>query len=203
MKKNKVSKNWLNQRKKDIFFKQSKTYGYKSRSAFKLIEMNEKFKFLKIDSCLVDLGSSPGGWCQVAAKKITKGKILAVDIKNMEKQKNVDFIIGDMNNVEVQEKIINYFEKRIDVVVSDMAPNTSGNKNLDTYRTGELCLNAMNLAQKILIQNGVFIAKLFMGSIFKEIKKKAEKSFKNVIMYKPLSSKKESKEVYIYCKGIL
>ena len=203
MKKNKVSKNWLNQRKKDIFFKQSKTHGYKSRSAFKLIEMNEKFKFLKIDSCLVDLGSSPGGWCQVAAKKITKGKILAVDIKNMEKQKNVDFIIGDMNNVEVQEKIINYFEKRIDVVVSDMAPNTSGNKNLDSYRTGELCLNAMNLAQKILIQNGVFIAKLFMGSIFKEIKKKAEKSFKNVIMYKPLSSKKESKEVYIYCKGIL
>jgi len=203
LKKNKVSKNWLNQRKKDIFFKQSKTHGYKSRSAFKLIEMNEKFKFLKIDSCLVDLGSSPGGWCQVAAKKITKGKILAVDIKNMEKQKNVDFIIGDMNNVEVQEKIINYFEKRIDVVVSDMAPNTSGNKNLDSYRTGELCLNAMNLAQKILIQNGVFIAKLFMGSIFKEIKKKAEKSFKNVIMYKPLSSKKESKEVYIYCKGIL
>ena len=165
--------------------------------------MNEKFKFLKSDTHLVDLGSSPGGWCQVAAKKITKGKILAVDIKNMEKQKNVDFIIGDMNNVEVQEKIINYFEKRIDVVVSDMAPNTSGNKNLDSYRTGELCLNAMNLAQKILIQNGVFIAKLFMGSIFKEIKKKAEKSFKNVIMYKPLSSKKESKEVYIYCKGIL
>ena len=69
MKKNKVSKNWLNQRKKDIFFKQSKTHGYKSRSAFKLIEMNEKFKFLKIDSCLVDLGSSPGGWCQVAAKR--------------------------------------------------------------------------------------------------------------------------------------
>jgi 23S rRNA (uridine2552-2'-O)-methyltransferase len=203
LKKNKVSKNWLNQRKKDIFFEQSKTHGYKSRSAFKLIEMNEKFKFLKIDSCLVDLGSSPGGWCQVAAKKITKGKILAVDIKNMEKQKNVDFIIGDMNNVEVQENIINYFGKKIDVVISDMAANTSGNKNLDTYRTGELCLNAMNLAQKILIQKGVFIAKLFMGSIFKEIKKKAEKSFKNVIMYKPLSSKKESKEVYIYCKGIL
>ena len=203
MKKNKVSKNWIKKRKKDIFFNQSKAHGYRSRSAFKLIEMNEKFNFLKSNTHLVDLGSSPGGWCQVAAKKITKGKILAVDIKNMEKQKNVDFIIGDMNNVEVQEKIINYFEKRIDVVVSDMAPNTSGNKNLDTYRTGELCLNAMNLAQKILIQKGVFVAKLFMGSIFKEIKKKAEKSFKNVIMYKPLSSKKESKEVYIYCKGIL
>ena len=203
MKKNKVSKNWIKKRRKDIFFNQSKAHGYRSRSAFKLIEMNEKFNFLKSNTHLVDLGSSPGGWCQVAAKKITKGKILAVDIKNMEKQKNVDFIIGDMNKVEVQEKIINYFEKRIDVVVSDMAANTSGNKNLDAYRTGELCLNAMNLAQKILIQKGVFIAKLFMGSIFKEIKKKAEKSFKNVIMYKPLSSKKESKEVYIYCKGIL
>ena len=203
MKKNKVSKNWINKRKKDIFFKQSKAHGYRSRSAFKLIEMNEKFKFLKSDTHLVDLGSSPGGWCQVAAKKITKGKILAVDIKNMEKQKNVDFIIGDMNDVKIQDKIINYFNKRIDVVVSDMAANTSGNKNLDTYRTGELCLNGMNLAQKILTQKGVFVAKLFMGSIFKEIKRKAEISFKNVIMYKPLSSKKESKEVYIYCKGIL
>ena len=203
MKKNKTSKNWLNQRGRDIFFKKSKAYGYKSRSAFKLIEMNEKFKFLKDDSFLLDLGSSPGGWCQVTSKKIIKGKILGVDIKIMEKQKNVDFIIGDIENIETQNKIINYFERKIDVVLSDMASNTTGNKNLDSYKTGELCLNAMNLAQKLLNKNGVFIAKLFMGSIFEEIKQKAKKTFKKVVMYKPISSKKESKEVYIYCKDIL
>ena len=203
MKKNKVSKNWLNNRKRDVFFKQSKTHGYKSRSAFKLIEMNEKFKFLKENSYLVDLGSSPGGWCQVASKKITKGKILAVDILTMEKQKNIDFIIGDMLDANIQIKIMNYFDKRIDIVLSDMAANTSGNKSIDAYRTGELCLNAMIIAQKILSKNGVFIAKLFMGSIFEEIRKKAKKFFKKVVIYKPLSSKKESKEVYIYCKGIL
>ena len=203
MKKNKTSKNWLNQRGRDIFFKKSKAYGYKSRSAFKLIEMNEKFKFLKNNTYLADLGSTPGGWCQVAAKKILKGKILGVDIKAMDQQKNVDFIIGDIENIETHNKIINFFERKIDVVLSDMASNTSGNKNLDTYRTGELCLNAMTLAQKILNKNGVFIAKLFMGSIFEEIKKKAKKAFKKVVVYKPTSSKKESKEVYIYCKDIL
>ena len=203
MKKNKTSKNWLNQRGRDIYFKKSKAYGYKSRSSFKLIEMNEKFKFLKSDTFLLDLGSSPGGWCQVASKKIIKGKILGVDIKIMEKQKNVDFIIGDIENIETQDKIINYFDRKIDVVLSDMASNTTGNKNLDSYKTGELCLNAMNFAQKLLNKNGVFIAKLFMGSIFQEIKQKAKKTFKKVVIYKPTSSKKESKEVYIYCKDIL
>ena len=83
-----------------------------------------------------------------------------------------------------------------------MATNTSGNKTLDTYRTGELCLSAMSLAKKILSQEGVFLSKIFMGSIFKEINEKAKKSFKNVVIYKPQSSRKESKEIYIFCKGI-
>ena len=203
MKKNKVSKNWLNQRKKDIFFKQSKTHGYKSRSAFKLIEMNEKFKFLNKNTSLLDLGSTPGGWTQAVKKTITKGKILAVDIKQMEKIDKVDFLRGDINDTEINKKICNYFGKKIDVVISDMATNTSGNKNLDSYRIGELCLNAMYLAKKILNQDGVFLSKLFMGSIFAEIDKKAKKNFKKVIKYKPQSSKKESKEVYIFCRGVL
>ena len=84
-----------------------------------------------------------------------------------------------------------------------MSANTSGNKNLDSYRTGELCLNAMDFAKKVLPQDGVFLSKIFMGSIFKEINVKAEKTFKNVVKYKPLSSKKESKEIYIFCKGVL
>ena len=202
MKKNKISKDWLNKHRKDLFFKKSKILGYRSRAAFKLIEMDKKFKFLNKNSYLLDLGSSPGGWSQVATKKITQGKILAIDIEPMNKIHNVEFMQGDLLNSEIYNKIYSYFGKKIDVVLSDMAANTSGNKNLDSYRTGELCLQAMDLAQKILGKKGVFLSKLFMGSIFIEILKKANKSFSKVVKYKPLSSKKESKEIYIYCRGI-
>ena len=202
MKKNKISKNWLYERKKDPFFIQSKISGYRSRSAYKLIEINEKYNFLKKNSLLLDIGSSPGGWTQVANQKIIGGKILAVDIKPMEKISNIDFIKGDILESEIHKKIILYFNNKIDVVLCDMAANTTGNKNLDSFRTGELCLSAMDLAVKILNKNGVFLSKLFMGSIFKEINEKAKKSFKKVTKYKPLSSKKESKEIYIFCKGI-
>ncbi len=203
MKKNKISKNWLTRQKKDYFFRQSKIEGYRSRSAFKLIEMNKKFKFLKKNLSLLDLGSYPGGWTQIANKVIIKGRILAVDIKTMEKINNVDFIKGDFRKNEIYEKIMVYFDDKIDVVLSDMAANTSGNKALDTYRTGELCLDAMSLATKILTKEGVFLSKMFMGSIYDEINKKAKNCFKKVVKYKPLSSKKESKEIYIFCKGIL
>jgi len=200
--KNKISKNWIRKQHKDKFFKQSKIQGFRSRSAFKLIEINDKFSFLNKKTNLLDLGSAPGGWSQVTSKKIINGKILAVDIKRMEKINTVDFIYGDLMNKDIHTKIVSYFEEKIDVVISDMAPNTTGNKNLDTYKTGELCLNAMNLAKKILHKEGVFLSKIFMGSIFNDINKTAKDSFKKVIKYKPLSSRKESKEIYIYCKGL-
>jgi 23S rRNA (uridine2552-2'-O)-methyltransferase len=203
VKKNKISKDWLRKQKKDPFVKQSKIEGYRSRSAFKLIEMNNKFQFIKKNTNLLDIGSCPGGWSQVVQKKIIKGKILAVDIKNMEKINNVDFINGDFRELEIYNKIILYFNNKADVVISDMAENTSGNKSLDSYRTGQLCLGAMNLAVKILSKDGVFLSKLFMGSIYNEINNKAKYYFKKVVKYKPLSSKKESNEIYIFCKGIL
>ena len=203
MKKNKFSKNWIIKQSRDIYFKKSKTKGYRSRSAFKLIEMNEKFKFLKKNILLLDLGAAPGGWSQVAVKKIVNGKVLAVDIKSMEKIKGVDFINGDFSNEEISKEIIKYFGKKIDVVISDMATNTSGNKDLDSYKTGELCLKSMYLANKILSKNGVFLSKIFMGTIFSEINKMAKNNFKSVIRFKPLSSKKESKEIYIFCKGVI
>ena len=203
MKKNKTSKNWIIKQHRDQFFKKSKIQGYKSRSAFKLIEMNRKFRFLKKKSLLLDMGSCPGGWSQVANKEIIRGKLLAVDIMPMEKINNVDFIKGDFRDKEIYEKILLYFNNKIDVFLSDMAANTSGNKELDTYRTGQLCLDAMGLATKILTKEGVFLSKIFMGSTFKDINEKAKKCFKKVVIYKPLSSKKESKEIYIFCKGIL
>ena len=203
MKKKKISKEWLLKQKKDPFFRQSKIQGFRSRSAFKLIEMNKKFKFLKRNTSLLDLGCSPGGWSQVAQKEINEGKILSVDLKYMEAIHNVDFIRGNFLESNVCDKIFSYFNNKIDVVLSDMAVNTSGNKTLDSFLTGELCLNAMDLSTKILSHDGVFLSKIFMGSIFKEIDEKAKKNFKKVVKYKPLSSKSESKEIYIYCKGVL
>ena len=203
MKKKRSTKSWLIKRRKDPFFQQSKLQGYRSRSSFKLIEMNKKFKFLKKNLSLLDLGSCPGGWSQVARKEITEGKILAVDLKPMEKIKGVDFINGDFCDANINKEIMLYFNDKINVVLSDMAVNTSGNKSLDSYRTGELCLNAMELAKNILSPDGVFLSKIFMGSIFAEINAKAKKSFRNVVKYKPLSSKKESKEIYIFCKDVL
>ena len=194
MKKNKISKNWLNKKHKDPFFIKSKLQGYRSRAAFKLIEINNKFKFLNKNTILLDLGSSPGGWSQVASDIIKKGKILSVDILEMENIRNVNFLKGDFLSEEIFEKIRNFFNNKVDVVISDMAANTSGNKNLDSYRTGELCMKAMDLAMKVMHKEGVFVSKVFMGSIFTEIDAKVAK-------YKPLSSKQESKELYIYCKG--
>ena len=199
----KKSNTWKIKQHRDQFFKKSKIQGYKSRSAFKLIEMNRKFRFLKKKSSLLDMGSCPGSWSQVANKEITRGKLLAVDIKPMEKINNVDFIKGDFRDKEIYEKILLYFNNKIDVFLSDMAANTSGNKELDTYRTGQLCLDAMGLATKILTKEGVFLSKIFMGSIYNEINEKTKKCFKEVVKYKPLSSKKESKEIYIFCKGVL
>jgi len=201
LKKNKISKNWLNKKHKDPFFIKSKLQGYRSRAAFKLIEINNKFKFLNKNTILLDLGSSPGGWSQVASDIIKKGKILSVDILEMENIRNVNFLKGDFFSEEIFKKICNFFNNKVDVVISDMAANTSGNKNLDSYRTGELCMNAMDLAKKVMHKDGVFVSKVFMGSIFTEIDAKAKKNFKKVVKYKPLSSKQESKELYIYCKG--
>jgi len=203
LKKNKISKNWLAKQKRDRYFKQSKVQGFRSRSAFKLIEINKKFKFLKQNISLLDLGSSPGGWSQVAIKEIKVGKILSVDIKPMDKIDKIDFLEGDFVQPDIYKKIMTYFNNSIDVVMSDMACNTTGNKELDSFKTGELCLNAMDLAKKILVEDGIFLSKVFMGSIFKEINQKAKESFKKVVNYKPAASKKESKEIYIFCKGVL
>tara|TARA_Y100000590_G_scaffold27713_1_gene31049 strand:+ start:1481 stop:2098 length:618 start_codon:yes stop_codon:yes gene_type:complete len=203
LKKNKISKDWIYKQKKDQFIKKSKIEGFRSRSAYKLIEMNKKFKFFKNNTFILDLGSCPGGWSQVARKEIKKGKILAVDIKPMEKINNVDFIKGNLLEKNTIKKIMLYFNNKIDVVLSDMAANTTGNKSLDSYRTGELCLNAMDLAKEILSENGIFLSKVFMGSAFEDINNKAKECFKNIIKYKPTASRKESKEIYIFCKGII
>ena len=152
------SKKWVLRNSQDIYVRKARNEGYVSRSAYKLIEIENKFHLILNSKNILELGSSPGGWSQVAKKEIRDGKMLSVDLKFMKKINGVDFIKGDFLDREVCDKIINYFyKKKIDIILSDMAANTTGNKDLDSYRTGELCLNAMNLAKKILSQEGIFI----------------------------------------------
>ncbi len=186
----------------DHFFKKAKTEGYRSRSAFKLIELNNKFKFLKNGINLLDLGSFPGGWCQVASEKIKNGKILGVDKKKVKELKGVKFIIGDFLEEKLKATVVEYFNSRIDVIMSDMAPNTTGNKSLDTIRTNELCLELINFSREMLKQDGIVISKLFMGEDFEDIKSKAKKYFKKIHFFKPDSSRTESRETYIHCSGL-
>jgi 23S rRNA (uridine2552-2'-O)-methyltransferase len=195
----KKSRTWVIKQHRDQFFKKAKVLGYKSRAAFKLIELNKKFNFIKKNSNLLDVGSTPGGWSQVASKIITSGKILAVDITPMEKLKNVMFLNKDFLEEKTQEKILKIFNAKIDVVISDMAENTTGNKSIDSIRTNNLCSEVINFALKTLNQKGTLICKLFMGEDFLGVKNLAKNNFKKVDFFKPESSRSESKETYIIC----
>ena len=196
----KKSNTWKIKQHRDLFFKKSKILGYRSRASFKLIELNDKFDFIKKNSYLLDLGSCPGGWSQVASKIITKGKILSIDIKPIEPINNVEFLRCDIFNSNTKKKIISYFQKNLDVIISDMAADTTGNKSLDSIRTNQLCAEALNFSSKILKKNGVFVSKLFMGEDFIEVKNLAKSLFIDVNFFKPKSSRYESKETYLHCK---
>ena len=200
MKKNKISKNWINKQRRDIYVRQSKIEGYRSRAVYKLIEIDKKFNILKNGMSLVDLGSAPGSWSQYVSKHIKNCKILSIDLKDMENIDRVYHIKGDFIQKKYQQLIKNYFKSKIDVVLSDMVENTTGNKNVDSISTGELCKEAMYFAKEILNEKGVFVSKIFMGSTFNEVMSESKLIFKETKVFKPTSSRKNSKESFIICK---
>ena len=202
MKKNKISKNWVNRQRRDIYVRQSKLDGYRARSVYKLIEIDEKFKIFKGSDCVIDIGAAPGSWSQYVSKVLKKGKIISIDLKEMEKIENIIQIKGDFTNSDIQNQIKNYVDKEIDVVMSDMAVNTTGIKNIDSIQTGELCKEAMIFSKDVISKKGIFISKIFMGSTFNEIVALGKKIFKEVRVFKPKSSRKDSKESFIICKNL-
>ena len=202
MKKNKISKNWVNKQRRDIYVRQSKVDGYRARSAYKLIEIDEKFKIFKGGMFVLDIGAAPGSWSQYASKVVKNGKVISIDLKSMEEIKNTIQIKGDFTDSNTQKKIKDYLDKGLDVVMSDMAVNTTGIKNLDAIQTGELCKEAMIFSKDVISQSGFFISKIFMGSSFNEIVALGKKIFKEVKVFKPQSSRKDSKESFIICKKI-
>ena len=202
MKKNKISKSWVIRQRRDKYVRQSKLEGYRSRAVYKLKELDEKFKIIKNNLHILDIGSAPGSWTQYLSEKSKGSRIMSIDLKEVDKIQDVYHVVGDFLDNKNQKMITDYFPKKIDLVVSDMAVNTTGNKNLDSIQTGELSLTAMHFAISVLRPKGIFLSKIFMGSTFNEIVENAKKNFKESKIFKPPSSRKDSKESFIICKNL-
>ena len=165
-------------------------------------EINDKFKIFKNGVHIVDLGSAPGSWSQFVSRKFKNSKIVSIELKEIDEIENTHQIKGDFTDEVQQKAIMNYFNKKIDVVISDMAVNTTGNKSVDSLVTGELSIEALNFSTKILKKEGIFLSKIFMGSSFNEIVEISKKKFKRVNIFKPQASRKESKENFIICRNL-
>ena len=202
MKKNKISKNWVNKQRRDIYVRQSKVDGYRARSAYKLIEIDQKFKIFKGGLSVIDIGAAPGSWSQYALKASKNCKLISVDLKKMDPIEKSIQIQGDFTEEKIQEEIKTNINGKVDILMSDMAVDTTGIKNIDSIQTGELCKEAMFFAKDLIKDNGYFISKIFMGGTFNEIVAEGKKYFKEVKVFKPKSSRKDSKESFIICRKI-
>ena len=197
------SKNWIARQFSDPYTKLAKQKGYRSRSAFKLIEINDKFKFLKNNLNILDLGSAPGGWSQVCAEINKNGKNLSIDILNMETIDNIFFYKKDFNDSDFLDFVNNFFKQnKVDIMLSDMAVNTTGNKDLDAIKTNAIALDVVNLSKLILKKKSSLLVKIFSGKDENILIKNAKELFKDIERIKPDSSRKESREMYLLCKDL-
>ena len=198
----KSSQKWLLRQVNDPFVKKAKDAGYRSRAAFKLVEIDEKYKILKKGKIVVDLGAAPGGWSQVAVAKVGAGNVVAIDLLEMDTIPGVRFIQQDFLTEDAPQKIIELLQEqtrrdRCDIVISDMAANTTGDASLDHLRIMTLLEDALVLSEKILKEGGCFVGKLFQGGNSDQIVKLLRQNFGKVNYFKPDSSRKDSSEVYL------
>ncbi len=203
MARSKSSGSWMARHLSDPFVKQAQRDGYRSRSAYKLIELNEKDRLVRPGMRVMDLGSAPGGWSQVAGKLVgEKGRVLATDILPMEPIKNVDFIQGDFTEDATVERVLEWLGgTRFDLIISDIAPNISGIESADQGRSIWFLELALDTVRKTLKPGATFAAKMFQGSGSDEYLKELRIHFEKVLIRKPEASRKESREVYLVAKG--
>ncbi|KTD72193.1 ribosomal RNA large subunit methyltransferase J [Legionella tucsonensis] len=203
MKRTKSSKRWLQEHFDDVYVKKAQVEGYRSRAVYKLKEVDEKESLLKPGMTVVDLGAAPGGWTQYVSERLQgRGRIVALDILPMDALPDVDFVLGDFREDEVLQKLIDLIpEHRVDLILSDMAPNMSGTTAIDIPRAMYLVELAFDFAQKMLKPGGSMLIKIFHGVGFDELVKQARSSFEKVVIRKPLASRARSKETYLLAKG--
>jgi len=203
MARSKSSNQWMQEHFDDEYVKLAQQQGYRSRAVFKLKEIQEKDLIIKPGMNIVDLGAAPGGWSQFARQLLSKNdKLIALDILPMDPLEGVDFIQGDFREEAVIEQLYQTLQGApVNLVLSDMAPNMSGNKEMDQPRAMYLAELALDTAKTVLIKNGIFVVKLFQGSGFEEFHKEVQQLFTKVVIRKPKASRPRSNEVYILAKG--
>jgi 23S rRNA (uridine2552-2'-O)-methyltransferase len=203
MARSKSSATWMSRHLSDPFVKQAQKDGYRSRSAYKLVEINEKDKLIRPGMRLLDLGSAPGGWSQVAGKIVgEKGRVLATDILPMERLKNVDFIQGDFTEDAVVHDLLGWLGGgKFDLIISDIAPNITGIDSADQASSMYFLELALDTVRKTLKPGATFVAKMFQGSGSDQYIKELRLHFDKVVIRKPEASRKESREVYLVAKG--
>ncbi|WP_435750600.1 RlmE family RNA methyltransferase [Thauera sp. AutoDN2] len=204
MKKNKTSRAWVHDHLNDPWVQRAQAEGYRARAAYKLIEIDERDHLLRSGAVVVDLGAAPGSWCQVAVKRCgPKGKVFALDLLPMEAVAGVDFLLGDFSEDAVLEELERRLEgARVDLVMSDMAPNLSGVATVDQARSIHLCELALDFAARHLKPGGQFVVKVFQGEGFMEFRRQMEAAFSSVQVRKPKASRDRSAEVYLLAKGL-
>lgn len=190
----KSSKEWLQRHVTDHYVKKARKEGYRSRAAYKLIEIDQKERLFRPGQIVLDLGAAPGGWSQVAAEKVKPGKVTAIDLLPVAPISGVTILKGDFREVPL--------EGNADVVLSDVAPNLSGIPNVDQARLLELAEAAIEVCRKVLKRDGVFLLKAFHGEAFGEVRERLNKTFLNVKVVKPPASRGESAETYVVARGL-
>ena len=189
---------WLLRHLNDEYYLQSKKKGYRSRSVYKLMQINHKFRIFSDCSTVLDLGAAPGGWCQVSKNILGKeSKILGIDINPIKSFEGVKFIVCDITDINVENEIENFFEKKIDVILSDIAPNTTGNKSADHLKIISLIEVVLVIVKKFLKKEGYFVCKIFQGGAQGDLNKNMREILKNMKYFKPPASRKESPETYL------
>jgi 23S rRNA (uridine2552-2'-O)-methyltransferase len=203
MARTKSSANWLARHVSDPFVKQAQKDGYRARSAYKLIELNEKDRLIRPGMRILDLGSAPGGWSQVAGKLVGgRGRVLATDILTMDALENVDFIQGDFTEDVIVQQVVEWLGgAKFDLVLSDMAPNTTGIDSVDAAKSIYLLELSLDTLRRTLKSHANFAAKMFQGSGSDQYLKELRTHFEKVMIRKPAASRKESREVYVVAKG--
>jgi len=196
-----MSNNWIKERRNDFYYRKAKQMDYRSRASFKLIQINDRFNMIRGGMTVVDLGAAPGGWLQVVAERVgPKGKVVGVDLQSIVPLPGVQTIKGDIRHAEVREELLALTDGKVDLVISDMSPNISGNYSMDHARSIELCEMALDFAVQTLSPGGKLIVKMFDGNMSKEFFTQVERYFGSVKRHSPKASRSSSSEIYIVAK---
>ena len=197
-----MSKRWLDERRRDPYYRKAKQMDYRSRASLKLIQLDDKFRLLRPGAIVADLGAAPGGWLQVAKERVgARGKIVGVDLQGIEPIEGVITVRGDMRKDETVAEMLEALGGKADVVLSDMSPSISGNYSMDQARSVDLCEHALEFAEKVLKPHGSLVMKIFEGDMMQDFLKLVKSKFKEVRLGAPDASRSSSSEIYIVAKG--